>query len=275
MYHIGTVNVNGCRDPFRRAQVISYLKKGGYSVCFLQETHTTPEAEANWLLEWGGRVSFSHLTSTSCGVATLFSGSFLPTVLDVVDVEPGRLLHHRIRDGDSIVHLVNVYVPSTGPARVQFFRRMSTYMNNIGADECVVLGGDFNCALEAADRVGGQEHYPLSSAALRELTAQLSLVDIWRWHHPDVPAFTFTRVREGRVSQSRIDRFYVTRNHAHCVRSSDIRPAPFTDHNLVAVAVALVPVGHASAYWHFNNALLEDERFEQSFRDFWTVWHGR
>ncbi|MGH0177545.1 UNVERIFIED_CONTAM: hypothetical protein FKN15_075286, partial [Acipenser sinensis] len=275
MYHIGTVNVNGCRDPFRRAQVISYLKKGGYSVCFLQETHTTPEAEANWLLEWGGRVSFSHLTSTSCGVATLFSGSFLPTVLDVVDVEPGRLLHHRIRDGDRIVHLVNVYAPSTGPARVQFFRRMSTYMNNISADECVVLGGDFNCTLEAADRVGGQEHYPLSSAALRELTAQLSLVDIWRWHHPDAPAFTFTRVREGRVSQSRIDRFYVTRNHAHCVRSSDIRPAPFTDHNLLAVAVALVPVGHASAYWHFNNALLEDERFERSFRDFWTVWHGR
>ncbi|CAM4636817.1 unnamed protein product, partial [Lepidochelys olivacea] len=54
--------------------------------------------------------------------------------------------------------------------------------------------------------------------------------------------------------------------------SSTIRPAPFSDHHLVAVTVSLRAEGPGPAYWHFNNSLLEDESFVMSFREFWLAW---
>ncbi|CAM4518958.1 unnamed protein product [Lepidochelys kempii] len=42
---IATLNSRGCRMALRRSQVLSFLQEGGYSVVFLQETHTDPTAK--------------------------------------------------------------------------------------------------------------------------------------------------------------------------------------------------------------------------------------
>ncbi|CAM4415459.1 unnamed protein product [Caretta caretta] len=42
---IATLNIRGCRMALRRSQVLSFLREGGYSVVFLQETHTDPTAK--------------------------------------------------------------------------------------------------------------------------------------------------------------------------------------------------------------------------------------
>ncbi|CAM2095642.1 unnamed protein product [Caretta caretta] len=99
----------------RRSQVLSYLREGGYSVVFLQETHTDPTAEDSWRLEWRDGVYFSHFTIRQAGVATLFSPNVRPKVLGVTEAVLGHLLHLRVHTEGLVVNLVNIYAPTIEP----------------------------------------------------------------------------------------------------------------------------------------------------------------
>ncbi|CAM2109447.1 unnamed protein product [Caretta caretta] len=61
----------------------------------------------------------------------------------------------------------------------------------------------------------------------------------------------------------------ILREIAH---SSNIRPAPFSDHHLATITASLHAERPGPAYWHFNNSLLEDEGFVTSFREIWLAW---
>ena len=50
---ICTFNVRGLRDKQKRIDIFSWLKKGNYDICLLQETHATKEVEPQWEQEWG------------------------------------------------------------------------------------------------------------------------------------------------------------------------------------------------------------------------------
>ncbi|CAM2099405.1 unnamed protein product [Caretta caretta] len=259
----------------RRSQVLSFLREGGYSVIFLQETHTDPTAEDSWRLEWGYRVYFSHSTIRQAGVATLFSPNLRPEVLGVAEAVQGRLLHLRVRIEVLVVHLINVYAPTSGPERLQFYQQASAFLVTLDSHECLVLGGNFNTTLEERDR-SGTEQCLAAADTLREIVEHHSLVDIWRDHHPDdTSTFTFVRVKTHRSSHSQLDRIYLSRFHLLRAHSSSIRLAPFSDHHLATMTASLCAERPGPAYWHFNNNLLEDEGFVTSFREFWLAGRGQ
>ncbi|CAM4485742.1 unnamed protein product [Lepidochelys kempii] len=269
---IATLNTRGCRMALHRSQVLSYLREGGYSVVFLQETHTDPTAEDSWQLEWGDGVYFSHSTVRQAGVATLFSPNLRPEVLGVTEAVPGHLLHLRLRTEGLVVNLVNIYAPATSPKRPQFYQRVSDFLSTLDSHECLVLGGDFNTTLEEQDR-SGAELSPAAANILREIVEHHSLVDVWRDHHPDdTSTFTFVRVEAHRSHHSRLDRIYLSRFHLSQAHSSNIRPVPFSDHHLATITASLRAERPGPTYWHFNNSLLEDEGFVTSFREFWLAW---
>ncbi|CAM2104318.1 unnamed protein product [Caretta caretta] len=176
-----------------RSQVLSFLREGGYSVVFLQETHTELSAEDSWRLEWGDRVYFSHSTVRQAGVATLFSPDLWPEVLRIAEAVPGRLLHLRVRMEGLVVNLVNVYAPTSGPEQLQFYQQASAFLGTLDSHECLVLGGDFNTTLKEQDH-SGSEQSPAAANTLREIVEHHSLVDIWCDHHLD-DTFTFTFVQ--------------------------------------------------------------------------------
>ncbi|CAM2114796.1 unnamed protein product [Caretta caretta] len=243
----------------RRWQVLCFLREGGYSVVFLQETHTDPAAEDSWRLEWGDRVYFRHLTVRTAGVVTLFSPDLWPEVLGVAEAVPGRLLHLRIRMEGLVVNLVNVYAPTSGLERLHFYQQASTFLRTLHPHECLVLGGGFNTTLEERDRLG-TEQCPAAADVLWEIVDHHSLVDVWRDHHPDdVSTFTIVWVEAHRSRHSRLDRIYLSRFHLSRAHSSSIRPAPFSDHHLATVTASLCAERPGPAYWHFNNRLLEDD----------------
>ncbi|CAM5133780.1 unnamed protein product [Natator depressus] len=272
---IATLNTRGCRMAFRRSQVLSFLREGGYSVIFLQETHTDPTAEDSWWLELGDRVYFSHSTIRQAGVATLFSPDLRPEVLGVAEAVPGRLLHLRVHIEGLVVNLVNVYARTLGPEQLQFYQQASAFLGTLDSHECLVLGGDFNTTLEERDR-SGTEQSPATADILQEIVELHSLVDIWHDHHPDdTSTFTFVRVEAHQLSHSRLDRIYLSRSHLSRAHSSSIRLAPFSDHHLATVTASLCAERPGPAYWHFNNSLLEDEGFVMSFQEFWLAWQGQ
>ncbi|CAM4386591.1 unnamed protein product [Lepidochelys kempii] len=141
---ISTLNTWGCRMALCRSQVLSFLREGGYSVIFLQETHTDLTAEDSWWLEWRDRVYFSHSTIRQDRVATLFSPDLRPEVLGVAEAVQGRLLQLRVRTEGLVVNLVNVYALTSGPERLQFYQQASAFLGTLDSHECLVLGGDFN-----------------------------------------------------------------------------------------------------------------------------------
>ncbi|CAM4603359.1 unnamed protein product [Caretta caretta] len=269
---IGTLNTRGCRMALRRSQMLSFLREGGYSVIFLQETHTDPTAEDSWQLEWGDRVYFSHFTVRQAGAATLFSPDLQPKVLGVA--VPGHLLHLRVCIEGLVVNLINVYAPTLGPERLQFYQQASAFLGTLDSHECLVLGGDFNTTLEKRD-LSGTEQSPATVDTLQEIVEHHSLVDIWRDHHPDdTSMFTFVWVEAHRSNHSQLDRIYLSCFHLSRAHSSSIRLAPFSDHHLATMTASLCAERPGPAYWHFNNSLLEDEGFVMSFWEFWLAWQG-
>ncbi|CAM5090575.1 unnamed protein product [Eretmochelys imbricata] len=268
---VATLNTRGCMMALCRSQVLSYLREGGYSVVFLQETHTDPTAKDSWRLEWGDRVYFSHFAIRQAGVATLFSPNLRPEVLGVTEAVLGHLLHFRVRMEGLVVNFVNIYAPTMSPKRPQFYQQVSDFLGALDSHECLVLGGDFNTTLEERDR-SGAERSPAAANILRKIVDH-SLVDVWRDHHPDdTSMFTFVRVEAHRSHHSRLDRIYLSRFHLSQTHSSNIRPAPFSDHHLATITASLHAERPRPTYWHFSNSLLEDEGFVTSFREFWLAW---
>ncbi|CAM2096298.1 unnamed protein product [Caretta caretta] len=209
------------------------------------------------------------------GVATLFSPDLRPEVLGVSKAVPGRLVHLRVHIEGLFVNLVNVYAPTSGPERLQFYQQASAFLSTLDPHECLVLGGDFNTTLEKRD-CSGTEQSPSTTDILWEIVEHHSLVDIWRDHHPDdTSMFTCVQVEAHRLSHSRLDRIYLSHFHLSRAHPSSIRLAPFSDHHLATVTASLCAERPGPAYWHFNNSLLEDEGFVTSFREFWLAWQGQ
>ncbi|CAM2097569.1 unnamed protein product [Caretta caretta] len=112
-----------------------------------------------------------------------------------------------------VVNLVNVYAPTSGPERLQFYQRVSAFLGTLDSHECLVLGGDFNTTLEKQER-SGTEQSLVAADTLREIVEHHSLVDIWRDHHPDdTSTFTFVRVEAHWSSHSWLDHIYLSRFH--------------------------------------------------------------
>ncbi|CAM2106696.1 unnamed protein product [Caretta caretta] len=270
--------VEACQAIYSAASSaqVNWVKSSGLAVGdWQQETHTDPTAEDSWWLESGDRVYFSHATVRQAGAATLFSPDLRPEVLWVAEAMPGRLLHLRVRMEGLVVKLVNVYAPTSGPERLQFYQRASAFLGTLDSHECLVLGGDFNTTLEEQDRSGTKQS-PAVADTLREIVEHHSLVDIWHDHHlDDTSTFTFVCMEAHRSSHSWLDHIYLSHFHLSRAHSSSIRLAPFSDHHLATVTASLCAEGPGLAYWHFNNSLLEDEGFVTSFREFWLAWRGQ
>ncbi|CAM2100586.1 unnamed protein product [Caretta caretta] len=144
------------------------------------------------------------------GVATLFSPDLRPKVLGVAEAMPGHLLHLRVRMEGLVVNLVNVYAPTSGLERLQFYQRASAFLGTLDSHECLVLGGDFNTNLEEQDH-SETEQSPAAADNLREIVEYHSLVDIWRDHHLDD---TSTSTCPAQLDCIYLSRFHLSRAHS-------------------------------------------------------------
>uniref|UniRef100_A0A8C5EKL9 Endonuclease/exonuclease/phosphatase domain-containing protein n=1 Tax=Gouania willdenowi TaxID=441366 RepID=A0A8C5EKL9_GOUWI len=129
-FELGSLNLNGAREAVKRASLFSLSQAKKLDVLFIQETHSTPELEADWKKEWGGQVHLSHGSSTSSGVGVLFSRGFLPVSSSSEEVIPGRLLKVSAVFEDVPMVFINVYAPTVGRQRVEFFSVLSDVLSS-------------------------------------------------------------------------------------------------------------------------------------------------
>ena len=168
-----------------------------------------------------------------------------------------------------------MYAPTNGAERKVFLEKVSDVLNGCATEDFLFLGGDFNCTEnEVLDRNHAEPH-PASQHALRQLVSAYGLVDVWRRMHADCRQYTWSHLRESRISSARLDRIYCFKHHFNIYKSCTIIPAVFTDHSLVLCQVFIRNVKPKSAYWHFNSVLTFDRKFREVLIYFWDVFRQR
>ncbi|MPV02303.1 hypothetical protein FVA96_24195, partial [Escherichia coli] len=93
--------------------------------------------------------------------------------------------------------------------------------------------------------------------------------------HADCRQYTWSHLREGRISSARLDRFYVFKHHFNIFKMCTIVPAVFSDHSLLVCNVFIRNILPKSAYWHFNSGLTFDRNFRAVLSYFWSVFRLR
>ena len=136
------------------------MKEKG-DIAFLQETHSTIDAEDLWKNECGCEAFFSHGTSNSSGVMIFFSNKLVIEVTEKLTYSEGRfLLLKCIIQGTKIL-IYNVYVPNNEKDCVAFLFFLKEKLEFLDTTEYeYMIGvGDWNFTLEKIDRSGGNYKY--------------------------------------------------------------------------------------------------------------------
>ena len=60
------------------------------------------------------------------------------------------------------------------------------------------------------------------------------------------------------------------------IQTCHIVPCSLSDHSAVTLIIKLPSqIRNGSAYWHFNNSLLEDKYYRNIITQFWTDWQTK
>ena len=266
---VATFNVNGINSRDKRIKVFEWLKLKHESVIFLQETHSTPEAEKQWEREWGGRIFFSHGKSNSTGVAilvkTALSGAE-PIKIERDNV--GRCILVDLKVEDIPFRFVNFYGPNKDETVFLEDTFKKAYSNK--THDNIIIGGDFNTVmdnkLDLSNSVSGGRRIHAnkkSQLLLNALVYDCNLVDIFRSLNPT--DLLYSHVNKKSRTQSRLDFFLIDKSLegiTECEYSHGIN----SDHSYVSLAVKGEQLKRGRGYWKFNNSFLEDEVFVEEIR---------
>lgn len=140
---IASLNMNGAREGKKRFHLFETIRQKKVHVLFAQETHSDEINASDWAREFDGLAILSHLSSTSGGVAILFSNSFIPCSYQVEEVLKGRLLKVRAQFENCFFVFISVYVPTRAIKRMCFLDTSSHVLANCNTEDVLILGGGF------------------------------------------------------------------------------------------------------------------------------------
>ena len=237
-----SLNVRGLNKSIKRRTVFRWLHKQNH--------------------EWGGKAFFSHGTNHSKGVITLINPSVNCKVVKVISDIQGRFIILKLSLEEKVIVLVNIYAPNDVAQQVAFFKRLNQQLEEF-AQDTIVIGGDFNCALTSNDKRGGK---PVSkkSAVIEEISTVCdvyNLTDAWRSLNKDKQCFTW-RIKSFRI-QCRLDFFLVSQELIQSAKKCEIVYAPESDHSAVSLVLQSNHLNQkrGPGFWKFNTALLKDEAY--------------
>ena len=120
--NILSYNVRGMRDEKKRRGLYSYLRNQKCDIILLQETHCKlKKEEYRWGKEWEGQTVWSRGTSNSKGVSVMFSSGTKYDIIKTVVDPNGRYISCKVKFGEIVYNIINIYAPNHEYERVKFF----------------------------------------------------------------------------------------------------------------------------------------------------------
>ena len=273
-----TLNTGGCASPLKNASICTYVNNIAFSpdIVFLQETYDFTSNSTCWSV-WSSYtpiIAPGHMRGS--GVATLYKSNAL-NVLDSQVIFQSYILYVKVQFENQLFHLYNILIPQDNNVAIEALNCLEDHLAK-QSDGVIIVGGDFNSTPNPTlDRFCmSSEHRPKIANAVKTITHSNHLCDIWRRLHPHEKSFSWQRNNPHSihgVSKARLDRFYVPFSSVSSIYSCIILPCSLSDHCAISLKVKLPsPRKKGSAFWHFNNALLEDPIFTSIITQFWSEW---
>ena len=262
---IYSYNVRGLGDTTKRNCIFNYLKQNHNGVSFLQETHSKPDCENKWKKEWKGQSYFAHGSSSSKGVAILFSKKLKPVIKETVKDPNGRYIILDVILNEQNFVLFNNYVPTKDkPAdQLKHLENIQTLMSQY-ENKNVILGGDLNTCLNPdIDKSGGkQEKISEFAYKLTDYMHDIDYIDIWRIRNPDSLRFTRRQKTKSGLVHSRLDMFIIPENLEYQITETDIKPSIYSDHSIISITIRKEEsTSRGKGFWKFNTSLLTDSMY--------------
>lgn len=261
-----TLNIRGLGGKQKSKVVLDYLRTNSKGITFLQETHSSVALAEKWMDYWKGKLYVAHGDTNSKGVAILFHPKLTHEILDKHEDLSGRYLILRVKVNDEILILANCYLPTKDHEREQcvVLEEIIGILNNY-SDEKIILGGDFNVALNPKlERLGGRIDPNESKKFRVELKAMLislDLEDIFRNNFPEDKIFTWHNKTKG--ISTRLDYWFISDKLLNRINKCEVNPGLFTDHDLVQFLLQSKEPSEqrGPGYWKFNVSFLSNSDY--------------
>ena len=109
------------------------------------------------------------------------------------------------------------------------------------------------------------DNNPQAMKAVSEKVEQYSLIDIWRYLHPDESKYTWHQFNSSK--QGRLDYFLVSSSLLPFVHSAEILPGFASDHSLLQLDIDFSKFVRGRGFWKFNSSLLYNAEYRDLVKD--------
>ena len=221
-------------NSIKRRKIFKWLHKQNAHCYFLHESFSTKQTIDIRESEWGGKFFYSYRSSHSKGVMILVNPRYKLDVIKSCKDKNGRFIILDTKLENQHLVLVNIYSPNDTSQQIKFFQELNKTLTNY-ADNNLIIGGDFNCALTPKDRKSviqaTNKHMVIKE--VRNLYSHFHLTDIWRQLNPQTLSFTW----HGKAfkTQSRLDFFFITPDLVNTTKECNIMNTSFSDHSSITL----------------------------------------
>ena len=256
---IGTFNVRGLRNNKKRQKIFKYLHSKKYDIVLLQETHSTPEVERSWRIQWGGEIIYSHGTNLAKGNMILLKRNITVNVDKTIVDDEGRWSSVCLNTENAKIILMNIYAPNVDD--VGFFNKVHEVIKKLQEDMVreIIIGGDFNLVLNIEKDILGDKSYThmLSQHKVLDMIDEEQLVDIWRAKNEDKQLYTWKR-ENPKMLKERLDFFLVSKTLMNKIGYVDIDPSYNSDHSIPWLILKPDEISKGRGLWKLNTSLLDN-----------------
>lgn len=257
-------NCNGLKNVQNFKQYVSFITERRYNICLLQETFWTDDYVDSIRHLYNGKIFCSNGDRSRQGVAILVNNNMKDNVKLIFKDDIGRFLHVEYEVDDKIFNIINIYAPNDIQERQIFFDFIENYIKTL---DNIFIGGDFNNSLSPLDRCNKTGHVEDTAyKALVKIIDNNNMYDIWRARNKSVRHFSFKRVSNGKLQQSRIDYFLCSRNLSNNVQYVYYNYTSMSDHSFVVLHFNATVVERGPGLWILNNTLLSDDIYVENIR---------
>ena len=250
-FRVISLNTRGIAEKVKRRAIFNYYRQRTDILC-LQETHSTPEDELIWTNEWGGRVLFSHGTSSSRGVAVLFSRNIFFNINNIVKDINGRYIICDINQDSTqkTITLCVLYGPNKDTP--VFFDTLESILMERCENKLMI--GDLNLVLDTKlDRKESENNNKHACEKLKQIMDVYYLTDVWRDRNPGVRRYTWRNKNHA----SRIDNMLISQGLDNMVKNCTYLQGILTDHSAAYIAIQCNNNERGTGYWKMNTRLLD------------------
>ena len=231
-------NARGLNTYKKRVILFDWLHDTNIDIICLQETHFIENQKYFYDSRWFGKKFHCFSDSVhSRGVTILFKKNIDIEVINHHFSQDGRKLLINFKYKENIFSLVNVYLPNHEKPRVDFLKRLLTWVNqNATNHDNLIVCGDFNCQLDKSN--------DKSSSILKKFINMFNLTDSWTSSAKSQDQ-GFTWCDANNRPQSRIDYVFISKNIVHMYIHYVAYSYGFSDYLEYALNLTVLNIGNS------------------------------